>query len=477
MAIDSTHPQYDATADQWQRIRDVMGGEDAVKARGSGYLPMLSGADHDEWNGYLTRALFYNATARTVAGLAGAIFRKDAVIEAPDVLNDTLEAVTPTNAPFSILAKQAVEEVIAVGRVGVLIDMPEDGDEPYVAMYLAEDVINWRAEYVAGEERLILAVLHETVEEQGDDEYETVEVDQWRVLKLVDGSYVQEVWREIEGAAPMGNRFVMVSQVSPSIRGRALDYIPLVLIGPTDIGPTVERSPIIDLVDVNLSHYRTSADLEHGAHFTALPTYWATAGTGSTPEYRVGSGVAWIVEPGGQAGILEYAGQGLKALEERLAGKERLMAVLGARLLEDQKKAVETADAIRLRHSGENSLLATIADTVSRGLTVALTWLAEWQSAAGDVSVQLNKDFVDVAMTPQEITAMVAAWQSGGISRETLFYNLQRGEVIPAERTFEEEVELIERDAPLGMQAQAQDMEHADRREDRADEMMAAEGA
>ena len=153
------------------------------------------------------------------------------------------------------------------------------------------------------------------------------------------------------------------------------------------------------------------------------------------------------------------------------------MAVLGARLLEDQKKAVETADAIRLRHSGENSLLATIADTVSRGLTVALTWLAEWQSAAGDVSVQLNKDFVDVAMTPQEITAMVAAWQSGGISRETLFYNLQRGEVIPAERTFEEEVELIERDAPLGMQAQAQDMEHADRREDRADEMMAAEGA
>lgn len=42
MAVNATHPDYDAGAVEWARARDVFAGEDAVKAGGERYLPWLA---------------------------------------------------------------------------------------------------------------------------------------------------------------------------------------------------------------------------------------------------------------------------------------------------------------------------------------------------------------------------------------------------------------------------------------------------
>jgi len=77
-------------------------------------------------------------------------------------------------------------------------------------------------------------------------------------------------------------------------------------------------------------------------------------------------GRAWVSDvAGAQAGYLEFTGQGLTTFERAMGRDERLMAVLGSRLLHDQKKVGETAEAIRLRQSGEDSVLTAIATSVS----------------------------------------------------------------------------------------------------------------
>ena len=43
----------------------------------------------------------------------------------------------------------------------------------------------------------------------------------------------------------------------------------------------------------------------------------------------------------------------------------------------------------------------------------------------------------------EDLTALVAAWQQGAISRDTLLHNLRAGELLPPARTNEQEVELI----------------------------------
>jgi len=41
MAIDSKHPEYEKRLRQWVKCRDVLEGEDAVKAAGDKYLPKM----------------------------------------------------------------------------------------------------------------------------------------------------------------------------------------------------------------------------------------------------------------------------------------------------------------------------------------------------------------------------------------------------------------------------------------------------
>jgi hypothetical protein len=51
MAVNATHPDYDAAALEWSRARDVLAGEDAVKAGGEKYLPRLDSQTDEEFGG------------------------------------------------------------------------------------------------------------------------------------------------------------------------------------------------------------------------------------------------------------------------------------------------------------------------------------------------------------------------------------------------------------------------------------------
>jgi hypothetical protein len=127
------------------------------------------------------------------------------------------------------------------------------------------------------------------------------------------------------------------------------------------------------------------------------------------------------------------------------------MAVLGSRLLEDQKKVGETAQAIELRQGGEQSVLSSLATSVSESLTDVVRWVYWWNSTeevpdavtSGEVLIQLNTDFSTKGMDSLELQAVVAAWQSGAISRDTMFELFRKGEILPDGRTNEDEAALI----------------------------------
>ena len=57
--------------------------------------------------------------------------------------------------------------------------------------------------------------------------------------------------------------------------------------------------------------------------------------------------------------------------------------------------------------------------------------------------VRLNTDFSLKGLTSQELQAIVAAWQNGAISRDTMFELFRKGEILPDGRTNEEESSLL----------------------------------
>lgn len=450
MPINTTHHLYAQRQEQWTRCRDAYDGADAVKARGTLYLPQLGAQSKDEYTAYLSRAMWYGATGRTVDGLTGAVTRKEPKVDVPDAMDAQMDDITLSGTPLEVFIKEMLAEIFKVGRGGVLVDMGRDvsadaqAARPYWVSYTAEQIINWRVETRFGKQQLVLVVLAEDYERvDPDDPYTAQCHKRYRELAINNGRYVVRIHTP---TLVGGEVAYMIEEVTPVERGEALTEIPFCFFGVCGLSVAPEKPPLLDLVDVNLSHYRSSADLEHGRHFTALPTPWI-AGFPRDTVAKIGSAVAWVSpDPNAKAGMLEFTGQGLGGLEKALEAKEKQMAVLGARMLEEQRAGVETFEATALRTSGERSVLQSIASVVSLGITKLLRWHAAWLgiNATETINAELNQDFISTQLNGSELAELVKTWQAGAISYETLYWNLQRGEVTRPDVDAEDERVLIE---------------------------------
>jgi hypothetical protein len=276
MPVTDNHANYDENCDFWSRCRDVVNGTDAVKAAKEAYLPKLGGQDDDGYDAYRERAPFYGATDRTIQGLVGSVFRKPPKVLAPSAIEEHLDDVTLMGESLAQFSRKYLKELLTTGRCGILVDMPEADENqaaatepprPYWARYRAEDITNWHTRRINGKVTLSMVVLHETVIEPDQvDEFARLQVEQYRVLYLDEaGKYAVNIWRKAETKEGDQDSWYIFSSPAPQIVGEPLDFIPFVF------DPESGKPPLLDLVDMNLSHYRTMADLEHGRHYTALP--------------------------------------------------------------------------------------------------------------------------------------------------------------------------------------------------------------
>jgi hypothetical protein len=454
MPVDTPSAEYIAALPWWKRMRDAVGGRDAVLRAASEYLPMLPG-NTAGYDAYAKRGSFYNASRRTVEGLTGLVSQKPPTIKDATRLEDILKDVTPRGSvPFQLLVMMTLAEVLEVSRVALLVDMPETPDpaaKPFVVLLKAEDVISTRLERVGSDEIMTRVVIRESreVTDPKDPFLSKCEI-RYRVLELVKGVYQATVWTKPEGS----DKYVPGETVTPMRREKPLAFIPFVFVGPNGVSPDIARPVLLDLVDLNLAHWRNSVDLEYGLHLVALPTPYRCGAIGKEGEsVSIGPSVVWDLEKDGSAGMLEFTGAGLKAIADAMKEKERQMATLGARLLEEQAGAAETATAVGMRHSGQHATLRTIAEAVELALTKVLRWLDWWSVGAATPEeskavCELNKEFFSVRATPDEVRAAMLLWQGGAITFETLYERLQKGGWTREGITAEEEKAEIEQETP-----------------------------
>jgi hypothetical protein len=475
--VNTHHPDYDDAAPQWQKCRAAVAGEDAVKKAGEVFLPKLTDQSPAEYAAYVARAVFYNATGRTVDGLSGLVFRRPPTIDLPAQVAFLSDDADTAGTPMLGFCERVVDELLQAGRIGILADYPRmDGaltladqkaanGRPYLKTYCAESILNWRTERVNNRTMLSLVVLSEQFEEPSPDGWTVTCIPQCRVLKLVAGTanpdgttrytYTVEIWRLIKQEDGK-EKWILIETTTPIMGGHTLDYIPFLIAGPMGVDPAVAKSPILDLANINLSHFRNSADYEHGLHFTGLPTPVVTGhqfevGTdGQQQKFMLGSSqIQAFPNPQAKVFFLEFAGEGLTALSKRLEEKENMMAALGARLLAAQKRAAETAETAAIHRSGENGVLASLALAASDAIEKAAAWCAEWEGANPDsVEIALNTDYLPTGLNAQELTALVQAWQAGAISHLTLLDNLERGEIARQGVDSQQELADIEAEGP-----------------------------
>lgn len=471
MAIDDEHPEYTERKIQWEKLRDCAAGQEAIHAKGKQYLPRLSGQTNDEYRSYVMRSEFYGATGRTIDGLSGMVFRKSPQYEVPAGFEPYLDDVTLDGTNLLGFAEQVIDDGITVGRCGILVDHPviaagttvaqaeASNIRPFLKMYTAEQIFNWKTEGLNNQQVVTQVRLWEWEEVPGNDEFEAECRRQIRVLDLNEvGQYRQRVFVKMKIPGGIEKWIQIGPDIIPLKKGAPLTEVPFFFVGVKNGQAKTEKPPLIDLANINLSHYLSTADIEHGAHFTALPTAVITghqeADEERAEEYRIGAATAWVF-PNHETKVeyLEFKGQGLEALEKRLAKKEEYMAFLGARMLAPDKKGVESSETAQIHRMGEISVLSSLAASASESIKRALMFMADWSGFdPTNITFYLNSDFITIQMDAPKLLALLQLWQGRGIAFADLLDNLKKGDIVRDDRTEEEIKSETETENPFSAQ-------------------------
>jgi hypothetical protein len=434
---------------RWAKVRAVCAGADEVKK--GGYLPYLNKEDKTPANtarneAYVERAQLYNATGRTKEGLIGLAFRRDPDASTlPERLKYLLDDADGAGVSIYQQSQSVLGNVLQVARHGLYVDFSEALARPVIKSYLAEDIINWRPALVGGKVVLTLVVLKELIEVPDGYGYEPVE--QFRELALEEGVFVSRVYQMADSGP------VLVEEITPNARSGKLDFIPFAFVGATNNDETIDGAPLYDLAELNIGHFRNSADYEDSVFFVGQAQPWIS---GLDQEWReflekrkelyIGSRNPILLPENGAFGFAQVAPNTLA--KEAMDHKEAQMISLGARLIETTR-ANKTASEDNNDEVASTSVLSLAVANVSEAYKRCIAWCGRYLDM-GDVKAEykINTDFASMSLDPQTLTAIVAAWQSGAYAKPDLRAFLRRLGVIASERSDEQIDSDLESEGP-----------------------------
>ena len=448
-----TRPEYTAARYRWRLVRDVCKGSETIKAAGDHYLPRPNATDtsqdnKDRYEAYKKRAVFYNATGRTKHSLVGAVFRTWPTLTVPAALDYVSRDIDGQGVSVYQQSQSVIGHLLEVGRHGLLVDyaVVEPGtvskaDElsglarANVASYPAEAIINWKTRQVGGRHLLSLVVLREEVDVDTEDGFGSERAVQYRVLRLdAAGIYTQEVWKEGSSEASM-----IVAPFAPlNGAGQRWQVIPFQFLGSENNDSSIDDSPLYDMAEVNIGHYRNSADYEEAAYLVGQPQPWMA---GLDEQWRdhmekggifLGSRAPWILPVNGSCGV--WQAQPNTVAKEAMDAKKEDMVSLGARLIE-RGSAVKTATQADNDSAAEHSVLSLVVSNVSEAYSQCLVWMAEFVNATGETFYKLNQDFSQISLDATILAALFNAVQGGKLPEGDFWQYLRDRGVINPEKT------------------------------------------
>jgi Domain of unknown function (DUF4055) len=431
--------------DQYRLIHDCIAGETIIKRARELYLPQPNAQDKSlaneaRYNTYVHRAVFYGVTERTLDGLVGEVFNVDPTINVPTTLDAVIKDADGSGVPLVQLAQETESDILSYGRAGLFIDYPRTNGEattkadlesgrirPTINHFKPWNVINWRTQKIGAEAVLTLVVLRERHEMEVGDFGVTI-ASQYRVLKLIDGVYWQELW------VPTGAGGINLDPTTTTMpldaTGNPLNYIPFVFVGAKRNDHKIDKPPLYAMASINMAHYRNSADYEDAVYMVGQPTPVITGVTQAWVDtvlegrMELGSRAAIPLPEGGDFKLV--GGPENTMVKEAMDQKERQMVALGAKLVE-QKTVQRTATEAGIEEASEVSVLATITKNVAAAYKFALEVCALFTgvvTVAGDaatnikdgIQFDLNTEFALADASPEQISSVIKAWQSEAIS-------------------------------------------------------------
>lgn len=443
------HPEYTTAAERWRLIRSI------VNNTAKDYLRTPDKNDPDRTARYKDDALLTNFTNLTKVGLTGLVFRKKPKLKLPNELSYLMDDFTGSGINIWQFSQHAVGELLQMGRYGFLVDK-NNGGNTYIRPYIAENITNWKTSDIGGRCVLSLVVLREyTLSDE--NLFNQDHVKQYRVLFLnKDGIYQQQVYKyRDEEKTLLNDGYVADEPITPlDYNGKVFNYIPFIFCGSENNDWQIDPQPLYDLAQINLAHYKCSADLMESAWICGQPYLVINVGEMAKEEFEsanpggvvYGSRKGLVLNGTGNATLLQanpnqMIGQVMKDLLEQASG-------VGARIIQPVGSSRETAEAAKIRYGAQHSALYTLTSNYSWAVTKAIQIAALFEGVKSNtINFELSDEFYDEIADANLIAQMILMSDRGIIAANDIREYGRRVGFINENRTdseIEQEAEIVD---------------------------------
>lgn len=424
--VKTKHRDYLKAFESWQKVRHAISGDLVSYLRDVGANEPDKAYGKQRQQEYIKGAIVYNFTKRTLAGMVGAVMRKEPEVVIPDALKYLEDNVDGSGVGLEQHSQDTLSEIDSVGRGGLLVDAPNVAVatmaeqnagllNPTIAFYSAENIWDWRLRRVGSVNRVVMVKLRETYEyEDPVDEFITYVGEQIRILDIFEGKYRQRIYKfDWNGA------FSDYIELYPQMGNLPVGEIPFTFIGATNNDHTIDDCPLLPLAELNIGHYRNSADNEESTFVTGQVMLTVSPGESISPEMwkkmnpegvKFGARRGLNLGYGGTAALLQANAS--TAARQGMLDKEQQALQIGAQLITPSQQI--TAESARLQRGADTSVMATIAKNVSEAYEKALKWVAQMMKQPEDeIEFCLNTEFFLQPMTAQDRAAWMADINAG----------------------------------------------------------------
>ena len=408
--------------------RVLMGGTKAMRGAGQTYLPKFPAESQDAYDARLKSSFLFNGYKKTVRDMTGRVFTKSVEIEG-DALKDEEQNIDMQGRDLSAFARDVFEAGLSgCGLSFIMVDAPPrpgtvtkaqaeaSSLRPYLVHVKAEEVLGWKTE--TEDSRTYLSqwrMLEKVEQEDPEDEFATVSVDQVRVLTLQEGRVNVRLYR----AASNGAEWELYEQFET--QATEITVVPFYA---NRTGFFAAEAPLEDLADKNVEHWQSASDQRNILHFARVPILHATGRNTEDGPLEISAGTATTsTNPAAKLEWVEHSGQAIEAGRNDLKDIEFQMQVLGLQLL---VAGTETATGASLDAAKETAPLAMMADNLKDALEQALRWFTMYQGSEQEFTVKVNKDFGVSMLSAQELTVMLTAVNTGNMPRRVFVEEMKR---------------------------------------------------
>ena len=428
-----------AMMSDWQVMAAVTRGTNYIRDLSETYLPQEPREDEDAYTTRVDRSVLSPYTSRLIETAAGAILRKPIHIEGDQYWLDLAENIDGIGSNINEYARRALVSSLTYGHSAILVDYPAamgarnlaeeraQGRRPYFIHVDAPQIWGWRQASTMPGSPLTQVRIHEYTTRPLND-FGEEQIEQMRVI--YPGRY---------DLYTLGQELVEFSESG----GYSLDQIPLVPIYSNRRGMLRSQPPLLDIANLNITHYQRQADLIHALHIAAMPTLVLEGWDDTTGSATMGVNYAIAMQPGNKAYYVQADATSFDAQMNELQSLEGQMSTLGVTKLFGQKFVAESAEAKRIDQAQSNSVLAIISQELESALNQAFGFAAQYVGVEPP-EIHIDRDFDYYRLIGQDVSVLAQLNQMGKISDAMLLEILRRGEILPDTVDVEEELAALE---------------------------------